>query len=185
MTIGINFESVLLAARLGAGWAWTVVYRDLSPVVMRYLKAHGAREPEDLLGEVFVQVVRNVSGFEGDERDFRAWIFTIARNRMIDEWRCRQRNPSDAVPDDLLASLAPAGNLEEDVMVRLGNRHVQEIIERLSPDQRDVLFLRVIAGLTIEEVARVLDKRPGAVKSLQIRGLAAIRREISKRAVSL
>ncbi|MHB1391040.1 MAG: RNA polymerase sigma factor [Thermoleophilia bacterium] len=163
----------------------TAIYRDLSPDVLRYLRARGAREPEDLLGEVFIQVVRKIQDFEGEEREFHAWVFTIAHHRMIDEWRCNRRNLSDPVPDYILASIAPSGNSEEDVILRLRNHHVHSVIERLSPDQRDVLLLRIIAGLTIEEVALILNKRPGAIKSLQLRGLAAIRREISKGAVSI
>lgn len=185
MTLGVNFPSVLKAALLGAEWAWTKIYRDLSPSILRYLRAHGAYEPEDLLGEVFLQVVRKVQGFEGGEQAFRAWVFTIAHNRLIDEWRRGRRSPVYVAPDDLLLAAIEGGNLEEDAMRQLANERVRSIIERLSPSQRDVLFLRVIARLTVEETARALGKRPGAVKSLQARGLAAIRRELSREAVSL
>lgn len=75
MSLGVNFPSVLDAARTGAEWAWTAIYRDLSPAVLRYLRARGAREPEDVLGEVFLQVVRSISHFSGEEHDFRAWVF--------------------------------------------------------------------------------------------------------------
>lgn len=181
-----DFPSVLAAARLGAEWAWTVVYRDLSPTVLRYLRAHGAREPEDVLGDVFVQVVRKLHDFSGDERDFRAWIFTIARNRLTDEWRRDGRRPVDYVTDEVLAGCATdVGNTEDEAMRRLAEQRVRSVIDELSPDQRDVLFLRLLAGFTIEEVAAVVGKRPGAVKALQARGIAAIRREISRKAVTL
>lgn len=185
MAIGDGFPPVLEAARLGAEWAWTVIYKDLSPVVLRYLRAHGAREPEDLLGEVFVQVVRKLPGFLGGEQEFRAWIFTIARNRLIDEWRRLRKDPVLCAPDEQLLKVAPTGDAEEDAMRRLSDQRVRSVIEGLSSDQRDVLFLRTFARLTIEEVARVVGKRPGAVKALQARGLAAIRRGISKEAVTL
>lgn len=181
-----DFASILAAARLGAEWAWAVVYRDLSPTVLRYLRAHGAREPEDVLGDVFVQVVRKFPDFSGDERDFRAWVFTIARNRLTDEWRRDGRRPVDYVTDEVLsACTTDVGNVEDEAMRKLDEQRVRSIIEQLSPDQRDVLFLRLLAGFTIDEVAVVIGKKPGAVKALQARGVAAIRREISRKAVTL
>jgi RNA polymerase sigma factor (sigma-70 family) len=184
VALGEDFERVLRAARLGEEWAWAAIYRDLSPFVLRYLKAHGACEPEDLLGEVFVGVVRKVGAFDGREADFRAWVFTIARNRLTDEWRRRRRDPCQPVIADDLEDLRGSA-AEEDVSERDAIRHVVSVIERLSTDQRDVLFLRIVAGLTVEEVARVVAKSPGAVKALQVRGLEAIRREISREAVSV
>jgi len=180
-----DFHSLLEAARLGAEWAWRVIYRELSPVVLRYLRAHGAGESEDLLGEVFVQIVRNLPGFEGGERELRAWALTIARSRLVDEWRRGRRKPCDFVPDDVLAAAAETGDVEDDCLRRLADQRVRSIIERLSPTQRDVLFLRLFAGLTSDEAARVVGKTPGAVKALQIRALEAIRRELSREAVSL
>lgn len=184
MTIGPNFLTVLQAARLGAEWAWTELYRDLSPRVLRYLRAHGAFEAEDLLGEVFVSVVRKIAEFDGGEEQFRAWVFTIARNRLFDQARVSARRPVDYVAPELLHDCADVDDAEVAVMRRLANDRVAATLARLTPDQRDVIFLRVIAGLPIEEVASVLGKQPGAVKSLQRRGLDAIRREISGEAVS-
>jgi RNA polymerase sigma factor (sigma-70 family) len=186
MVSEMDYPSVLAAARLGAEWAWTILYRDLSPHVLRYLKAHAAREPEDLLGDVFVQVVRGISAFEGGDRDFRAWVITIARNRLIDDWRRRSRSPEGLALDDLPAGHATqVGDAEADAMLRLGDQRVRSVIERLTPHQRDVLYLRMFVGLTIDEIATVVGKRRGAVKSIQTRALATIRREIAKEAVTL
>ncbi len=181
----VDHVTVLAAARLGAEWAWTVIYREYSPALLRYLKGHGAQAPEDLLGEVFVQVVRNLPSFEGEEREFRTWLFTIARNRLIDEWRAAGRSVIEPVDHESLAALAGSGSVEDDAMHRLAEQRVMEVLARLTPDQHDVLFLRFFARLTIEEVAAVMGKRPGSVKALQARGLAAIRRAMSKEAVSL
>jgi RNA polymerase sigma-70 factor (ECF subfamily) len=175
-----DFQTLLAAARQGAEWAWAQLYREYAPPVLRYLKARGAHEPEDLLGEVFLQLVRNLPGFEGDERDFRAWVFMIAHNRLVDEVRASGRNPSEPVPHDVLGELSATGHAEEDAMQRLGEQEVLRTLSRLTADQRDVLFLRFFARLTAEEVARVLGKRVGAVKALQSRALATIRREMSK-----
>lgn len=180
-----DYPSVLAAARQGEEWAWTAVYRDLSPTVLRYLRAHGAREAEDVLSEVFVLVVRRLATFDGGGREFRSWVLTIARNRLIDEWRRDTRRPLDLATDDDLQRTAPVGDSEDDVMRKLADQHVLAILERLSRQQRDVLFLRIFAGLTIDEVSKVVGNTPGAVKSLQNRALAAIRREMAKEAVSL
>jgi len=174
-----DFPSVLAAARGGADWAWTLVYREYSPAVLRYLRGQGAHEPEDLLGEVFVQVVRNIGGFDGGEREFRSWVFMIAHNRLVDSWRQRGRGRVDFLPPEELADVGEAGDSEREAMGRLGEAGALRVIGRLTGDQRDVIFLRYFAQLSIEEVASVLGKRPGAVKSLQARGLATIRRDFS------
>lgn len=184
MTIGHDFDTVLQAARVGAEWAWAKIYRDLSPPLLRYLRAHGAESAEDLLGDAFVQVVRGLPGFSGSEPQFRAWVFAIARNQMLDHWRRTNRRPVDYVAPEELHGLAGAQSTEDEAMRTLAYERVRATLSRLTPDQRDVIFLRVIAGLSIDEVASVLGKKSGAVKSLQMRGLAAIRREISGEAVS-
>jgi RNA polymerase sigma-70 factor, ECF subfamily len=175
-----DFPTTVAAARGGAEWAWTLIYREYSPAVLRYLRGQGASEPEDLLGEVFVQVVRNLPGFDGAEREFRSWVFMIARNRLVDSWRRSGRSPVDLAATDELVSRGGAGNAEHDAMRSIEEAHVLETLRRLTPDQRDVLFLRYFGQLTIEEIARVTGKRASAVKALQSRGLAAIRREMSR-----
>lgn len=184
MAIGLNFPSVLLAARQGADWAWTEIYRDLAPTVLRYLQAHGARDAEDVLGETFVQIVRRLPDFEGGEIEFRAWVFTIARSRAVDQWRYHERRPVEFGSDDEEHERAGVDDTEATALGRLSYERVMRALEKLTPQQRDVIFLRIIAGLPIEQVAAIVEKPPGAVKSLQSRGLAAIRKEISGEAVS-
>ena len=129
--------------------------------------------------------MRSIDRFEGDEGAFRTWIFTIGRNLVVDDCRRRARHPSDARPDDALALNGPTGDTEEDALRALADARVAAIFGGLSPDQRDVLLLRILAGLTIAEIAQVIGKREGAVKMLQARGIAALRREISSGAVTL
>jgi RNA polymerase sigma-70 factor (ECF subfamily) len=180
-----NFASIMAAARAGAEWAWTAIYRDLSPSLLGYLRGQSSAEAEDLTGEVFLQVVRDLPRFEGDERAFRAWVFTIAHHRLLDHRRYSSRRPVAPAPKELIESLARPADAEEEQLHKLSVARAREVIGKLSPDQRNVLLLRVLGGLTIEEVARVIDKRPGAVKALQRRGLATLKREMSKEAISL
>jgi RNA polymerase sigma-70 factor (ECF subfamily) len=184
MPLGSNFETVLQAARVGADWAWAQIYRDLSPSVLRYLQAQRAKEPEDLLGEVFVCVVRSLPTFEGGEADFRAWVFKCARNCLVDSWRRDGRRPVEYVSEELLTGIGQAESAEAEVVRRVAYERVRVTLGRLSDRQRDVIFLRVIVGLSIEEVACVLGRSCGSVKSLQSRGLARLRREMSREAVS-
>lgn len=184
MVLGPNFDSVIQAARVGAEWAWTQIYRDLSPAVLRYFTAHGAENPEDLLGEVFLRVVRALPSFEGDEQRFRAWTFTCARNVMTDAWRRSGRTLVEYLPDDLLADAGGGDTTEAEFARREAYERVRAVLAKLTADQREVVFLRIIVGLSVEETARVLRKSPGSVKSLQSRALASIRREILPKAVS-
>jgi RNA polymerase sigma-70 factor (ECF subfamily) len=185
MTLGDSFSPTLEAARTGAEWAWTELYRDLAPVILGYLRARRVEDPEDVLGEVFLLVVRNLSGFEGDERHFRTWALTIAHRRVVDDHRRRLRRPVLPVPAEELARSGPSGNVEEEGLATVQAERVVAAIRRLSRDQQDVLLLRLLADLTVEEVARVLDKRAGAVKALQRRGLAALKKELAKQGVPL
>ncbi len=169
-----SFDSILHAARAGADWAWERIYEDLAGSVIGYLRVHGAHEPEDLAGEVFLQVVRDLPRFApstGDaERDFRAWVFTIAHRRLMDSFRSHARRPSVPVAD--LAPLAGSTpDASGEAFAALDRARVLELLGTLPPDQRSVLLLRILGDLTVEEVARAVGKRPGAVKALQRRGL--------------
>lgn len=147
--------------------------------VASYLRWHRASDPDGLTNDVFAQVHRKLGGFEGDEVGFRSWLFTIAHHRMIDDRRRRSRQPQlqdDAGVDDA----AGCGDVEEDAFAVMAHDHVRELVAVLSPDQRDVVLLRVVADLSVDEVARLLHKREGAVKALQHRALATLRRHLDR-----
>jgi RNA polymerase sigma factor (sigma-70 family) len=170
-----GFESVLGGARAGADWAWDRLYRELAPPVRGYLRAHGSAEPDDLVGEVFLALVRELPRFEGDEHGLRALTFTIAHRRLVDELRRRGRRPVSPADPGVLADAAGAGgDVGDEAMAGLDEARVREAIEELPPDQRSVLLLRILGDLTIEEIARAVGKRPGAVKALQRRALRRV-----------
>ena len=180
-----QFPRVLAAACAGGEWAWRELYEAVAPQLTRYLRARGVPEPDEVVGETFVKVVRYIEGFDGDETAFRTWVFTIGRNLVVDDLRKRSRRPVDVVPDEQLLKAGPRGDAEDDAMRELATSHVEEVLAHLSVDQRDVLLLRILGGLTIGEIALVVGKKEGAVKMLQARGLAAIRKQISAGAVTL
>lgn len=177
--IGESFPETLAAARLGADWAWMTLYRNLAPVVLSYLRARGTWDAEDLTGEVFLQVARDLPSFEGDEAAFRSWVLVTAHHRFLDRYRYERRRPAVPVEPATLAGAGATGNVEDDALTNLATQRVRQLIERLTPLQRDILLLRIIGGFTVEEVATMVGKRPTAVKALQRRGLGAIRRALA------
>ena len=184
MAIGEDFGGVLSAAQSGAGWAFEVLYGTFAPAVAGYLRAQGA-EADDLASEVFLRVFRDLGSFSGTEGQFRSWVFTIAHARLIDE-RARLRRRVPLARNGLDgASETAGGNVEDDVLGRLAEARVRELCAGLAPDQRDVLLLRLVADLTVEQVAATLEKTVGATKALQRRGLAGLRREIERKGVPL
>ena len=176
-----HFESVIAAARAGADWAWAEIYREFAPALLGYLRARHAPDPEDLLGEVFLQVVRDLPRFEGEEDAFRAWVFTIAHHRLLDAARRQRRRPRIDPEATVGEADRGVGNSEEEALAALAEQRVAAMIAHLSPDQQSVLLLRILGDLTIEQVARVIGKRPNAVKALQRRGLAALAGELGER----
>ena len=177
---GEAFSMRLTGLRAGDDAAWAEAYRELSPVLLGYLRARGAAEPEDLLAEVFTQAVRDLGSFEGGERDFRAWLFSIAHNRLVDEARRRARRPVEPASDETIAARAETGNAETEAMDRVGSAEVTRLLSTLSEDQQSVLLLRVIGDLTVPEIARATGKRQGAVKQLQRRALLRLRKELGE-----
>ena len=180
-----RFTTLLVSARAGSEQAWAEIYSELAPALLGYLRVSGEAEPEDALGEVFLQVARDLAKFEGDWAKFRSWAFTIAHHRMIDAGRRRSRRPVELVAEPPEPYVAPVDEAAEAALAQIGSELVLEVLGALSEGQRAVVLLRVIGGLTVDEVAKAIGKRPGAVKQLQRRGLANAQRELSKRGVTL
>jgi RNA polymerase sigma factor (sigma-70 family) len=177
MRTGLPFDDVLAAAQAGGGWAFEVLYRGLAPTVTGYLRLHGAVEPDDLASEVFLGVFTGLAGFSGDEDALRAWVFTIAHRRLVDDWRRRSRRPQVADDDwDLTGHVG--GDVEDDAFTSLGAQNVHRICAVLPDDQRTVVLLRVLGDLTVEQVGHVMGRSVASVKALQRRGLRALRTEL-------
>jgi RNA polymerase sigma factor (sigma-70 family) len=176
------FERVLSAAQADAPGAYEHLYRSLSPSVCGYLRLQGAADPEDLTSEVFLGAFRGIGAFTGDEAQFRSWVFTIAHRRVTDERRARACRP--AIADAALPETA-GGDVEEEALRRLSAERVRSLCAGLAPDQADVLLLRLVSCLTVEAIAGILGKTPGAVKALQRRGVCALRKQLEREGVPL
>jgi RNA polymerase sigma-70 factor (ECF subfamily) len=169
-----------LLARAGAGdeAAITVLYRDLAPAVIGYLRGAGSNDPEDLAGDVFVAMVRLLPDFSGDVAAFRRWVFSIAHHRLVDERRrlARRRRIDDVISleDEHYADAS------DSIVSRLDAGGVVVALDALTDDQRSVVLLRTVAELSVADTAEVLGKREGAVKTLHRRALATMRRTLGE-----
>lgn len=185
MALSGRFDEVLDGARAGEEWAWREIYEDLAPVVLGYLRGQRATTPEDTTSEIFLQIVRDIHRFEGPESKFRSWVFTIAHHRLIDARRAATRRPSDATPDEELDRHLPPTEAEALALDNVATDELRVLCKSLTEDQRAVILLRFVGGLTMPEIAETLGKRTGAVKALQRRGLAALCNELTEGAYPL
>ncbi len=167
-----DFESVLRAAQAGGGWAWERVYSDVYGTLVGYFRSQGGSDPEALAGDVLLRVAGAIGGFTGEYSKFRSWVFTVAHHRLIDDRRQRQRRPATVAQDD--APEPVGGDVEREAMTELGTEWVRDALHILTPDQREVIGLRILAGFTIGQIAEITGKRAGAVKAAQRRGLNRI-----------
>lgn len=178
--LGQAFDDVLMAAQAGAGWAFTRLYEELAGVVTGYLRQQGAAEPDDVASETFLNVFRGITTFEGDEDAFRSWVFTIAHRRLVDERRKASRRP---VTTHLGGAKARADHEEEAaeqaVLEQQGWERLERHLAVLTSLQRDVVLLRVVAGLSVAETAEVVDRSGDAVRQLQHRGLRALEERLA------
>jgi RNA polymerase sigma-70 factor (ECF subfamily) len=182
MGLGAEFESVLQAARVGASWALTSLYRELHPALLRYLRVQDPTHYEDIASEVWVAAASGLGRFEGGEHDLRKWLFTIARRRLID-LRRRERRERERMPSLSLLT-PPVGNSEEEAMEGLATEAALAAVASLPEDQCEVVLLRVLGGLEVREVAALLHKSKGAVRVLQHRALRRLASVFSLRPVT-
>jgi len=173
-----GFRANLALAQEGSPTACRWLYESLAGRVAGYLRLHGAQEPDDLTSEVFLRVFEHLHEFEGPESGFRAWVFTIAHRLLIDAHRREQRRPPVVELSPSISEIVPGGDAEADALSMLDDRHIVDVLAGLRPDQREVITLRIVGDLTAEQVAQVLGKSRGAVKALQRRGVAALRRQL-------
>ncbi|WP_309617101.1 sigma-70 family RNA polymerase sigma factor [Salinibacterium sp.] len=176
-TTGVPFETVLAAAQSGAEWASATLWREYAPSVVGFARGRGSKDPDDLASEVFLSVFDTLSTFIGSESEFRSFLFSIAYRRVVDELRQRSRRGESVQwqPENDLRSEPSA---EDAANLRSSDQSVLALFDFLPVDQRNVMVLRIVSDLTIEQIAEVLDKTPGAVKSLQKRALDALRKKV-------
>jgi RNA polymerase sigma-70 factor (ECF subfamily) len=169
--INEEFASLLAAAQRGSEPAFSRLWRDVNPALLRYLRVIAPGAEEDVAAETWVQVVRGLRSFRGDEQAWRAWLFTTARRRAIDLARHRSRRPEAPLDDVAVAQLPRTEDSAEVALEHLSTAAAIALVSGLPRLQAEVILLRVVAGLDTETVARLLTKSPGAVRVAAHRGL--------------
>jgi RNA polymerase sigma factor (sigma-70 family) len=178
------FDAVLAGAKEAQEWAWTEIHTWLAPQLGGYFRIRGFDDPDDLVGEVFVQIARNLGSFRGDVDGFKSWVFMIAHNRLANERRRLDRKPQTLVADIAEVDERHSPSAEEVALTHAGGDRVRSLLEGLTKDQRDVLALRVVAGFSLQETAQITGRTIGAVKQLQRRGLEALRGDMLAKGVT-
>jgi RNA polymerase sigma-70 factor (ECF subfamily) len=175
-------ERLVGRAQQGDQAAFAEIYEQHQPAVFRYVyyRVADVSVAEDLTSAVFTRLVEKIDGYRYRGRPLLAWIYTIARNVVVDYHRRAERSrvvPLDTqLADDSL-------DVERAVERRLAESRLAAAMAELTEEQRQVILLRFIEGMSCEEAGRLLDKSTGAVKALQHRALAALARILGADAV--
>ncbi|MFQ5578481.1 MAG: sigma-70 family RNA polymerase sigma factor, partial [Anaerolineae bacterium] len=167
-------EELLSKAKQLDPAALQVLHRRFYGPVARYiqLKVGNSKVVEDLSGEVFVRVLEGLQRGQSWRSSPQAWIMGIARHVVADYYRRQERAKEVRLTDYLPAAEEDAP--PHQAMLSERKRILWQAIQQLTDDQRDVVLMRFMGGVTIQSVAKAINKTPGAVKALQHRALRAL-----------
>jgi len=183
--IGEDFPALLAAAQRGDQAAFSRLWRDANPALLRYLRVIAADAAEDIAAETWVRVLSGLTRFRGDEQAWRAWLFTTCRRRWIDEGRRRSRSRVIGIDEIPLAHLPQVADAADLAMEHLGTRSAMAMLANLPSLQAEVILLRVVAGLDTDIVARLVKRSPGAVRVAAHRGLRRLAQIAAEAGVTL
>lgn len=172
--------AALRAAQRGDEYGFRLLYRDLQPQLLRYLRVLVGDDAEDVASEAWLQISRDFASFAGDLDDFRGWASTIARNRALDQLRRQRRRPPTTELPDAEAHLPAEQDTAQLALDAIGLNTALALIAELPPDQAEAVLLRVVVGLDNKSVAHILGKRPGAVRTATYRGLNKLAERLDK-----
>ncbi len=170
----VREEELVAQAVQGDPQAFATLYDVYVDRIYRFvlLRVGDRQTAEDLTSQTFLKAWEHLGRFESRGASFRAWLFRIARNLVIDHYRTQKESvPLDAIADSFSGQ---AIDMEEKLETRLEVEQIAAALAQLTGEQQQVLTLKFIEGMSTEEVAQVMGKRPGAVRALQMRGLQAL-----------
>jgi RNA polymerase sigma-70 factor (ECF subfamily) len=162
---------LLRDARDGDEDAFRLLYRQVQPRLLRYARTLVGDDAEDVTSEAWLHVAKDIASFRGDIDGFRAWVATIARHRALDHMRYHKRRPVGPTPTGELPEMLAADDTEMAVLDLLSTHAALTLISQLPADQAEIIALRVVVGLDVKAVAKILGKRSGAVRTATHRGL--------------
>ena len=170
----MDLSTTLDAARAGDDLAFADIYRDLQPRLLRYASGLVGTDAEDITAEAWLQIARDVRGFEGAYDAFRGWAVRIVRNRALDHIRARGRRPADPTDLQWVLDRADADDAWTMTAERISTREAIALIASLPRDQAEAVLLRTVVGLDAVTAAEILGKRPGALRIAAHRGLKTL-----------
>jgi len=179
---GDSQRRLVRLAKDGDADAFGLLYDGYIERIYRYIYFRVTDEvtAEDLTSQVFSKAWENLDRYKPSGAPFIAWLYTIARNAVIDHFRTRK----ETVGLDEIASLSSAGPSPDDVVeLHFETEALREALQSLTDEQQQVVVLKFIAGMTTDEIAKQLGKRPSAIRALQMRGLQALARQMEKKEV--
>jgi RNA polymerase sigma-70 factor, ECF subfamily len=181
-----DLGGALNAARAGDEAGFARLWRAYQPAVLRYLWMLVGPAAEDVASETWLQVARDLPRYRGAPGGFGGWLFRVARHRAIDDRRWVRRRPEELVEP----AWVPEGGTPDawaQAAERLDTEWALAVIGSLPPDQAEAVLLRVVVGLDVAGTAKVLGKRPGAVRVATLRGLRRLAEyvEVSERGTAV
>ncbi len=182
--VGDDFAGVLAEAQAGNDDQFAVLWRDANPALLRYLRVLAPENADDIAAETWVHVVRGLPRFIGDEAAWRAWLFTTARRRLIDQVRTRKRHPAEPLEDVSVADVPRSPDAAQVALDNLATQSAIALLAQLPAPQADVIMLRVVAGLDTDAVAEILGKTPGNVRVTAHRGLKKLEELLGRAGVT-
>lgn len=166
-------------ARSGDESAFGVLYREVHPLLLGYLRGLVGDEADDVASETWHDIIRDLRGFRGDGVAFRGWAATIARHRALDHLRRIKARPRTTALDESTAEPVAGQDSERAALENLSTERALALIAALPQDQAEAVLLRVVLGLNAPTAAKVLGKRPGAVRTAAHRGLKRLSDRLS------
>jgi RNA polymerase sigma-70 factor (ECF subfamily) len=171
-------------AQEGDEAAFAVAYRIVQPGLLGYLRGLVGNDAEDVASDAWLEIARDLGRFQGDGAGFRGWTATIARHRALDHLRRQKVRPRATGLENDVLDLPGVHNTYDQAMESLSTEYALELVAQLPRDQAEAVLLRVVVGLDGPAAARVLGKRPGAVRTAAHRGLKRLARLIGAEGVT-
>ena len=179
-----DFPEVLRLAACGDAAAFARLWRETHPPLLRYLWVSVGDAAEDVAADVWLDVARRIRSFHGGEQEFRGWLFTMARRKMIDRHRYEARRPVALTSDGELFDRPAADDTVAAALEYISTETALSLIATLPRDQAEIVVLRVVAGLDASAVAQIVGKSSGAVRVAAHRGLRTLRERLSDATVT-
>lgn len=183
-SIGISendLEEALKAARDGDEMAFATIWRHHNPRLTRFVQAKtyaGAIDYEEVISDTWMSVARDIRKFKGDFREFTAWLYQISRNRIVDAARKRDRTIRTTEETEEVFWLPDVQSIEKEFEASENVKAIIANINKLPAAQAEVLLLRLVSDLSVEETAKIVKKNANAVRVLAHRGLETLRTQI-------